>query len=86
MKSTLLALLEKEPVGTSGGTAERCKEISHKVFQNYDHVFERVSPPKLGGVAAAKPQTGWFPNRNPSRMHFEALRLWNHPVRAFGAS
>jgi hypothetical protein len=35
----------------------------------------RVSPPKLGGVAAAKPQTGWFPNRSVSECILESFRL-----------
>jgi hypothetical protein len=38
----------------------------------------RVSPPKLGGVAAAKPQTGWFPIPNFSKCILEMLQLRNH--------
>jgi hypothetical protein len=48
----------------------------------------RVSPPKLGRVAARKKkfqvpyaQTGWFP-----RMHFETFRFGNHPVCGFAAA
>jgi hypothetical protein len=51
----------------------------------------RVSPPKLGGVAAAvrkfrasslAPQTGWFQSRHVSKCILEAFRQGNHPVRS----
>jgi len=50
----------------------------------------RVSPPKLGGVAAAvrkfsasslTPQTGWFQSRHVSECSLETFPRGNHPVR-----
>jgi hypothetical protein len=35
---------------------------------------------KLGGVAAAKPQTGWFPNRNISKC------ILDHPASTYAGT
>ena len=48
---------------------------------------ERVSPPKLGGVAASEAsRRGGSLAETFQECISETFRLWNHPVRAFGAS
>jgi hypothetical protein len=69
------------------------RDLNASGVRAFGSIGDRVSPPKLGGVAARKKkfqvpyaQTVWFPSRTTSRMHFETFWFGNHPVCGFAAA